>query len=79
MKTIILWLTAAILLSGSAMGSVPQLISYQGQLTSIGGTPLDTTVTITFAIYDSQAGGTHHGTPRRRHDEGDPHRSPCGV
>lgn len=37
--------------------AVPQLISYQGSLTDSTGTPLDTTVSITFTIYDASSGG----------------------
>jgi hypothetical protein len=38
--------------------AVPQLINYQGQLTSPTGTPLDTTVSIAFRIYSASSGGT---------------------
>ncbi|MCC6477490.1 hypothetical protein IT157_10595 [bacterium] len=38
--------------------AIPQLINYQGQLTSPSGTPLDTTVAMSFALYDSVSGGT---------------------
>jgi hypothetical protein len=37
--------------------AVPLLINYQGQLTAPDGTPLDTTVSITFAIYNDPGGG----------------------
>src|SRR5262245_58018008 len=37
--------------------AVPQQLNYQGQLTSPSGTPLDTTVSMTFKLYtDSTAG-----------------------
>ncbi|MBK8128135.1 MAG: hypothetical protein IPK53_04075 [bacterium] len=36
----------------------PLEINYQGQLTSPTGTPLDTTVAITFTIYNAVSGGT---------------------
>jgi len=38
--------------------AIPQLINYQGQLTSPGGAPLDTTVTMTFKLYSVASGGT---------------------
>lgn len=41
----------------SAAG-VPQMINYQGRLTDASGMALDTTVSITFAIYDDSTGGT---------------------
>jgi|GEM_PF-3195967 len=44
---------AVIALSIPAHGAVPALINYQGRLTRASGTPLDTTVAITFTIYDS--------------------------
>ena len=50
---------ALVLLSVSAALAVPQLINYQGQLASPSGTPLDTTVSITFTIYDAFTGGTN--------------------
>ncbi len=37
--------------------AIPHLINYQGQLTSLTGTPLDTTVTMTFTLYSTAAGG----------------------
>jgi hypothetical protein len=37
--------------------AVPQLINYQGRLTDIAGTPLDTTVAITFKLYNGSGGG----------------------
>ena len=38
--------------------AIPQLINYQGQLTSPTGTPLDTTVAITFNIWPTPVGGS---------------------
>lgn len=37
--------------------AIPQLINYQGQLTSPTGTPLDTTVAMTFRLYPVPVGG----------------------
>jgi hypothetical protein len=49
---------AAILISAPvSMAKVPSLISYQGQLTDSSGTPLDTTVDMTFAIYNESTNG----------------------
>ncbi len=38
--------------------AIPQQINYQGQLTRPDGTPLDTTVAISFRLYNVVAGGT---------------------
>ena len=38
--------------------AVPQLVNYQGYMTATDGTPLDSTVTVTFAIYDAESDGT---------------------
>ncbi len=38
--------------------AVPQQINYQGQLTLTNGSPLDTTVAITFRLYNVVSGGT---------------------
>ena len=40
-----------------ASAGVPQLMNYQGRLTDNGGNPLDTTVSVTFTIYDDSTGG----------------------
>jgi hypothetical protein len=37
--------------------AIPQLINYQGQLTSPTGSPLDTTVAMTFRLYPVSSGG----------------------
>lgn len=42
----------------SAHTAVPQLINYQGRMTHIAGDPLDTTVSITFTIYDDATSGS---------------------
>ena len=44
-------------LSLPAVAAVPDSISYQGYLTNADGTPVDTTVTITFAAYSTDVGG----------------------
>ena len=38
-------------------GAIPQQINYQGHLTRPDGTALDSTLSITFAIYDAEFGG----------------------
>ncbi len=51
-------LTIAVLgLIVPAAADVPQMINYQGHLTSSSGDPLDTTVSMEFAIYDDSAAG----------------------
>ena len=52
------FILAAILTAPVAMSGVPQLINYQGQLSDQLGAPLDTTVSITFAIYDDPEDGS---------------------
>ena len=42
----------------SSPASVPEMINYQGVLTDGEGNPLNTTVEMTFAIYDAASGGT---------------------
>lgn len=49
---------ALVLASSVALAEVPQLINYQGRLTDHEGNLLDTTISITFAIYDDSADGT---------------------
>jgi hypothetical protein len=44
------------------IAAVPQTISYQGRLTSSSGDPLDTTVSITFTIYDDSTLGNSKWT-----------------
>lgn len=46
-----------LILSGSAF-AVPGLISYQGKLTDISGTPLEGAQNIVFRIYNAASGGT---------------------
>ncbi|MBI5060634.1 tail fiber domain-containing protein [candidate division KSB1 bacterium] len=41
----------------SAYGAVPALLNYQGSVTDTAGSVLDTTVSMTFALYDSAVGG----------------------
>lgn len=50
-------LIAALLVLSANVCAIPQLINYQGQLNSPSGTPLDTTVAMTFTIYDAPAVG----------------------
>ena len=44
--------------TSQAFSAIPQTISYQGYLTDNAGAPIDTTVNITFKIYDDPSGGT---------------------
>jgi len=56
------WITLAIavlmLLVGSVLAAVPQLMNYQGKLTDANGDPIDGTVSIIFSIYPDSTGGT---------------------
>ncbi|MDH3890894.1 MAG: hypothetical protein OEV49_07390 [candidate division Zixibacteria bacterium] len=47
-----------ILISATAMSAVPPYMNYQGRLTDDAGNPLDTTVNVTFTVYDDSTGGT---------------------
>lgn len=55
MQTVI---AAALLAAATASAEVPRMINYQGYLTGSTGDPLDTTVSMTFAIYDDSTGGS---------------------
>ncbi len=48
---------AVLALASPATADVPQMINYQGRLTNSSGAPFDTTVSITFTIYDDSTGG----------------------
>jgi hypothetical protein len=47
---------ALALIVSMAMAEVPELVNYQGRLTDATGNPLDTTISITFTIYDDSTG-----------------------
>jgi len=49
-------LLSVILLPTVALADVPGMVSYQGTLTDDGGVALDTTVAMTFTIYDDSTG-----------------------
>ena len=49
---------ALLISTGLVDADVPAVISYQGQLSDSGGTPLDGTYSITFSIYADNAGGS---------------------
>lgn len=48
---------AVLALASPATADVPQMLNYQGHLTDASGVFLDTTVSITFTIYDDSTGG----------------------
>ncbi|HPI32163.1 MAG TPA: tail fiber domain-containing protein [candidate division Zixibacteria bacterium] len=59
MKALLTLLAVAVVLVGSALSgsaAVPQLVSYQGRLTDSFGAPVDTTVAMTFHIYNDSGG-----------------------
>jgi len=56
MKTAMLFVLLSVIVS--AAFAIPQLINYQGQLADTSGTPFDTTVSMTFAVYNSASSGT---------------------
>jgi hypothetical protein len=51
-----------LIFSSALQAGVPELINYQGRLTDSGGDPLDTTVAITFTIYDAATDGNSKWT-----------------
>lgn len=56
--SLIVALTVALLaLTSIATADVPQLMHYQGHLTDDSGAPLDTTINMTFTIYDDSSMG----------------------
>ena len=66
-QRIILTVAIVVLLAGSVFSAVPSMINYQGRLIDSTGSGIDTTVNITFIIYDSSLAGnakwseTHSG------------------
>ncbi|KPL18329.1 MAG: hypothetical protein AMJ92_08540 [candidate division Zixibacteria bacterium SM23_81] len=59
MRTIALMLVLSLgFISSAALAEVPGLISYQGTLTDSDDVALDTTLSMTFAIYTDSTGGT---------------------
>ena len=51
-------LATTMLLSAAALADVPGLMNYQGTLTDAYDAALDTTVSMTFAIYNDSTGGS---------------------
>lgn len=58
MRTFLMLAIVLITAISSTNAAVPQLINYQGVLTDSTGAGLDTTVPVTFSIYDAAVGGT---------------------
>ncbi len=62
MNTMKLCITCLILtfcfLASPVWAEVPRTISYQGSLKQTDGTPVDGTVSMQFALYDSLSGGS---------------------
>ncbi len=48
----------SLLLTSSALASVPQTMTYHGNLSTSAGEPVDDVVEATFRIYDAEAGGS---------------------
>jgi hypothetical protein len=61
-NTVVLTVMALAALASLATADVPQMLNYQGKLTDSLGEPLDTTVSITFTIYDDSSGETSKWT-----------------
>jgi len=58
MKQMLLLSTLLIMCTVLTFADVPQQINYQGYLTDTGGSPLDTTVAMTFKLYTDSTAGT---------------------
>lgn len=65
-RIIFLTVVAIGLLASSVLSESPKMINYQGLIIDSTGSPLDTTVSIEFTIYDALSAGnvkwteTHH-------------------
>lgn len=58
LRFLLVTLAVMMILATAGFGAVPNMLNYQGRLTSTLGVPLDDTVKITFTIYDDSTGGT---------------------
>lgn len=58
MRTLLMLTVVLVAAINPTNAAAPQLINYQGVLTDSTGTGLDTTVNMTFSIYDAAVGGT---------------------
>ena len=58
MKSAMVILACLIMCVASGITAAPQQINYQGYLTDTGGSPLDTTVAMTFKLYTDSTAGT---------------------
>lgn len=56
-RIILITIAAICLLASSVFSAAPKLISYQGLLTDSSGSPLDTTVSIVFTIFNALTAG----------------------
>jgi len=56
-RIILLTVVSIGLLASSVLSDSPKMINYQGLLSDSTGSPLDTTVSITFTIYDELTAG----------------------
>jgi len=54
----IITLVTMIFAAAVSAADIPQMINYQGRLTGASGSALDTTVSMTFTIYDDSTGGS---------------------
>jgi hypothetical protein len=61
-KWMIIVIGVLLMAVSSGYAGIPQLLSYQGRLTDSSGIPFDTTVGMTFTIYDDSTGGTSKWT-----------------
>jgi hypothetical protein len=58
-------LLLSLFLSAVCLAAVPAYVNYQGYLTRANGTALETTVAITFTLYDAPAAAPRSGARRR--------------
>jgi len=57
-RSTVTWTLVLMLIAIFASAEVPEIVNYQGRLTDATGNPLDTTVSITYTIYDDSTGGS---------------------
>lgn len=57
-RVMALFVVALLVWTMQGVAGVPQMINYQGSLSRPDGTPLDTTVSMTFKLYDAATGGS---------------------
>jgi len=58
MSRILVFVTAILFCASTVFSAVPQIINYQGSLSDSGGSPVNSTLNMTFTFYDAETLGT---------------------